>query len=129
MSDEDEIRATIERWLLATREGDTAALAAMLDDEVLFVVPGQPPFGKREFFAGPPSRPARFDWQVEVREVVVNGDWALTRVQLGLELVPAEGAAPLALAGPTLSVWRRTASGGWAIWRDANMVAPVAREA
>lgn len=125
MSDEEQIRDTIDRWLAATKAGDAEALASMLDDDVLFVVPGRASFGKQEFFAVPPTPPFRFDSNVEVLEVVVNGDWALTRVQLDLEIVPAEGAETLELAGPTLSVWRRTTNGDWVIWRDANMVAPA----
>jgi ketosteroid isomerase-like protein len=69
--------------------------------------------------------PFRFESKVDIREVVVHGDWALTRVELDVEIVPTKGASPVKLSGPTVSVWRKTPQGRWTIWRDANMVAPV----
>ena len=125
MSDENAIRDTIHAWLEATRRGDSAALAAMLDDDVLFVIPDRPPFGKKEFFAGVQGAPFRFESRVEILELVVHGDWALTRVSLQIEIVPVRDAPGLRLAGPTMSVWRKDPAGRWLIWRDANMVRPV----
>jgi uncharacterized protein (TIGR02246 family) len=124
MSDEKQIRDTITAWLKATKEGDNDALASFLDDDMLFVVPGMPPFGKKEFFAGGGGKPHSFKHKVAVLECVVNGDWALTRVDLKLEITPTKGAATMKLAGPTMSVWRKQGK-RWVIWRDANMVAPV----
>lgn len=125
MSDEQAIRDTIEAWLAASKRGDNAALASMLDDDVLFLTPAAPPFGKREFFAGGGGKPFRFDATVEIPEVVVHGDWALTRVELTIEIQAAPDAPLMKLAGPTMSVWRKAPGGRWMIWRDANMVAPV----
>lgn len=126
MSDEKAIRDTIHAWLAATKAGDSATLAGMLDDDMLFVVQGRPAFGKREFFAGDGGAPHRFESKVAIHEVVVHGDWALTRVDLEIELTPTKDSAPMKLAGPTMSVWRKASSGQWRIWRDANMVAPAA---
>ena len=125
MSDESAIRETITNWLRASKEGDSKALSSLLDDDVLFVVPGRTPFGKSEFFAGSHAAPARFGSRLDVLEVVVHGDWALTRVELQLEIQATEDAATVKLAGPTMTVWRRSPAGRWRIWRDANMVVPV----
>jgi len=125
LNDEQAIRETIQSWLVASKEGDSQSLAAMLDDDMLFVVRGQPPFGKREFLAGSQGKPYAFDATAEVREVVVNGDWALTRVELAIDFTATEGAKQMRFMGPTMTVWRRAATGRWLIWRDANMVAPV----
>jgi ketosteroid isomerase-like protein len=38
---------------------------------------------------------------------------------------PAGAGPPLRLAGHTLSVLRRQPGGGWAIYRDANLLAPT----
>lgn len=126
MSDEKAIRDTIHKWLEATKAGDSETLEGMLDDDVLFVVQGRPPFGKREFFAGDRGAPYRFESKVAIHEVVVHGDWALTRVDLELEMMLTKDSIRMKLAGPTMSVWRKASSGQWLIWRDANMVAPVA---
>jgi uncharacterized protein (TIGR02246 family) len=120
VDDEQAIRETISKWLTASKEGDLQTLATILDDDVLFVVLARPSFGKKEFLAGSPGKPFQFDSTVDVREVVVNGDWALTRVQLAIEITATKGAKTVRLGGPTMSVWRKSAAG-----RDANMVAPV----
>ncbi len=124
--DEDAIRDAIRDWLKASKEGDSEALQALLDDDVLFVTPGQAPFGKKEFFAGEQGPPFRFESKADMLEVVVHGEWALTRMQLDLLITPARDAAPMHLVGPTMTVWRKGPKGRWMIWRDANMVAPLA---
>jgi len=101
------------------------SLAAILDDDMLFVVLGRPPFGKRQFLAGSQGKPYAFDSTFEVAEVVVNGDWALTRVQLAIEVTATKGAKTARFQGPTTTVWRKSATGNWLIWRDANMVVPI----
>ena len=125
MSDEERIRETVRKWLEASKEGDSQSLSTMLDDDVLFTVPGRAPFGKREFFAHDPGKPYRFTAKADILEVVVHGDWALTRVHLEIGIEPVEGATTVRLTGPTMSVWRKTSDGRWVIWRDANMVAPA----
>jgi uncharacterized protein (TIGR02246 family) len=125
MNDEQVIRETIQNWLAASKAGDAQSLAAMLDDEMLFVVRGQAPFGKREFLAGSQGKPYAFDATAEVREVVVNGNWALTRVELVIDVTATQDARQMRFMGPTMTVWRKAATAGWRIWRDANMVAPV----
>lgn len=125
MTDEHAIREAIHAWLEATKRGDHETLAGLLDDEMLFVVPDRPPFGKKEFLAEPAPPPHRFDSRVDIHEVAIHGDWALSRIRLEIEIEPAPGAGPLKLAGPTMSVWRRAPDGRWRLWRDSNMVAPV----
>jgi uncharacterized protein (TIGR02246 family) len=125
VKDEQVIRETILNWLAASKEGDSQSLAAMLDDDMLFVVRGRSPFGKQEFLAGSQGKPYAFDATADVREVVVNGNWALTRVELVIEFTATMGAKKMRLIGPTMTVWRKSVTGRWLIWRDANMVAPA----
>jgi uncharacterized protein (TIGR02246 family) len=125
VNDEQAIREAISKWLSASKEGDSQTLAEMLDDDVLFVVLARPPFGKKEFLAASTGKPYQFSSTVDVTEVVVNSDWALTRVRLAIEVTATKGARAARFAGPTMSVWRKSEAGRWLIWRDANMVAPV----
>lgn len=125
MSDEQAIRVAIECWLDATKRGDHETLASLLDDDMIFVVPGRPPFGKEEFLAEPSPPPHRFEADVDLHEVAVHGDWALSRLDLAIELEPTPGAGTIKLAGPTMSLWRRAPDGRWRLWRDSNMVAPT----
>src|ERR1700712_4492824 len=99
VSDEQAITDTIWKWLAASKEGDQQTLADILDSDMLFTVPGRPPFGKKEFLAGGLGKPHRFDANVSVLEVVVNGDWALTRIQLEIDFAPTENSKAVRLAG------------------------------
>jgi uncharacterized protein (TIGR02246 family) len=126
MTDEQQIRSAIDTWLEASKEGDGQTLASLLDDDMLFVVAAGEPFGKKEFFAGGTMKPSLFESKADVREVVVHGDWAMTRLVLDLKIVPPGMTEAMTLKGPILSLWRKGADGRWRLWRDANMVAPVA---
>jgi len=47
MDDEKAIRKLIETWMQATKEGDLATVLSLMSDDVIFMVPGKEPFGKR----------------------------------------------------------------------------------
>ena len=125
MNDEQAIKNTIYEWLAASKQGNLQVLESILDDNMLFTVPGRAPFGKKEFLAGSSGKPHRFEANVSILEVVVNGDWALTRIYLGVDFAATEDAKVIHLAGPAMAVWRKASGGNWQLWRDANMVAPA----
>ena len=50
-SDELAIRRLIETWMHCTKTGETSAVLSLITDDVVFMVPGQEPFGKSEFAA------------------------------------------------------------------------------
>ena len=45
------IRNLIDRWMKASKAGDTAAVLNMMTDDVIFMTCGREPFGKEEFAA------------------------------------------------------------------------------
>ena len=47
--DERAIRAVIATWMRASAAGDTATILGLMADDVVFLVAGQPPFGKEKF--------------------------------------------------------------------------------
>lgn len=49
--DEQAICDLVETWLAATKKGDLATVLSLMADEVVFMVPGQEPFGKEAFAA------------------------------------------------------------------------------
>ncbi len=122
------IRDTIAKWLAASKEGDIETLTDILHDEMLFVVQSRPPFGKTEFLAEAGGKPFHFEASADIAELFVNGDWALTRLNLTVEIAPTKEAPVMRLAGPVMSVWQKSSDGAWKLWRDANMVVPLARE-
>jgi uncharacterized protein (TIGR02246 family) len=49
--DERAIREVIATWMRASTAGDTATVLDLMTDDVVFLVPGQEPFGKEAFAA------------------------------------------------------------------------------
>jgi uncharacterized protein (TIGR02246 family) len=122
--DEKAIRDQIAAWIKASKHGDMKTLAAILADDMKFIVVGQPAFGKKEFFAGGGGAPYKFKSKLKLREVNVFGSFAQSWLELALEIQPTKDAPVMKLAGPTLTVWKKS-RGHWQIWRDANMVQPL----
>ena len=50
--DERAIRALVASWMSASKAGDIATVLGLMSDDVVFMVPGQEPFGKEAFAAG-----------------------------------------------------------------------------
>jgi uncharacterized protein (TIGR02246 family) len=121
--DEAEIRALVQRWMEATRAGESAAVLELMTDDVLFLVPGRAPFGKAEFAqAAQAAAGMRIDGRSEPLELRVLGDWAFMVSRLQLSVAPAQGEA-MRRSGHTLTLFRREAC-GWRLARDANLLAP-----
>ncbi len=123
--DEQAIRQLVLTWISASNAGDTEKVLTLMADDVVFLVPGQPPMrGKSEFAkAQRAMRGASIQTKSEVQEVRVFGDWAYCWTSLTVVITPS-GGAPVERAGNTLSVLRKQA-GAWALFRDANMLAVV----
>jgi uncharacterized protein (TIGR02246 family) len=43
------VRELIETWMTSTKAGDTQTVLDLMTDDVVFMVPGQKPFGKEAF--------------------------------------------------------------------------------
>lgn len=125
-SDEQQIRDLVATWMSATRAGDVDQVLSLMADDVVFLVAGQPPFGKQEFAATlrvPPGTPRpQIDGRSEIQEIHVSGDWAWMRTRLSVD-VTMNGKA-MKRAGHTLSVLRKS-GGRWLLARDANLLTPV----
>jgi uncharacterized protein (TIGR02246 family) len=127
-NDEQAIRAVIARWLDASRQGDVAAVLPLMTEDVVFLVPGQPPMTGRDSFAEGMRKLVRTHRILSdsvVEEVVVSGDMAYSRTRLEVRIEPLGGGVAARRAGHTLSVFRRGGEGQWQLARDANLLAPV----
>jgi len=49
--DEQAIRRLVATWLAASKAGDTATVAGLMAEDVVFLTPGQPPMRGRAAFA------------------------------------------------------------------------------
>jgi len=130
MTDEQMIRSVVQTWMDASLAGDLPRVLELMDDDVVFLGAGRPPMRGKEAFAAQ-SRAmqgkVRFEGKAEVQEVRVFSDWAYSWVQLHVTVHPEDGSAPKIMAGPAMSILRRTPEGRWVMFRDANMLAPVDR--
>ena len=120
--DERAIRNLVDTWMSATREGDVDAVLRLMADDVIFMVPGQQPFGKREFAATSAGmKDVRVEGRSDIRELKVLGDWAYLRNYIGMTMTPA-GGAPVHRGGYTLTILRKEPDGRWVLARDANLL-------
>ncbi len=120
--DERALRNLVETWMTASRAGDIATVLSLMADDVIFMVPGQPPFGKDAFSAGSEAmKNATMEGSADIRELKVFGDWAYLRNYIEVTITPA-GGQPMRRSGYTLSIFRKEPRGDWVLTRDANLV-------
>jgi uncharacterized protein (TIGR02246 family) len=121
--DERAIREVIATWLRAAAAGDTANILTLMADDVVFLVPGQPPFGKEVFAAAQDGfEKYHFEATSEVRELRVSGDWAYCWHYLAVVMTPLDGGGAVRKSGNILGIFQRLADGRWALARDANLL-------
>ena len=122
--DAGQIRELIASWIAASNAGDVPALMDMMTDDVIFMTPGRPPFGKAQFAADSERvKGAAIDAHAEVQEIDVFGPRAYIRNHVRVEL-SAPGQPARRMSGYAMSVLRKEADGRWRIARDANLVMP-----
>jgi uncharacterized protein (TIGR02246 family) len=124
--DERAIRQLIDTWLAASKAGDTATVLSLMTDDVIFMVPGQKPFGKTAFMvASEGQKNISIDGKSDILELQVLGDWAFLRSHLEISITPKDGSAPpMRLAGNTMTILRKETDGRWLLARDANLLVP-----
>ena len=128
-SDEQEIRALVATWMAATKAGDVEKVLSLMAEDVVFLLPGQPPMvGKSTFAAAARAQSKQaspqFEGTSEIQEIKVIGDWAFMWTKLKVVVTPPGGAPPMTRAGHTLSILKKQ-NGRWLLARDANMLSPV----
>jgi uncharacterized protein (TIGR02246 family) len=123
-NDAQAIRDLIARWHSATRAGDVDTVLTLMDDNVVFLVPGQLPIRGREAF-GHGMRAMLANYSIEstfdVQELEIAGDLAYCWTQLTVTVLSKTGALPMHRSGNTLSIFRKGAQ-GWVLTRDANLL-------
>jgi uncharacterized protein (TIGR02246 family) len=124
--DERTIRELVATWMEASRAGDLDTVLSLMTDDVIFMVPGQKPFGKAAFRAASEGmKNLRIDGKSDIQEIQVLGDWAYLRNYLEVTVTPP-GGAPMRRSGYTLTILRKQPDGRWLLVRDANLMTPDA---
>ncbi|AXK73432.1 SgcJ/EcaC family oxidoreductase [Lysobacter sp. TY2-98] len=125
-SDEQAIRALIQRWHEATAAGDVDAVASLMADDAEFLVPGREPMkGRRVFEAGLRGllETHRITSTGDVREVQVSGDLAIAVTHLSVRVASLGAGDATERSGYAMSVFRRDVDRQWRLVRDANLLA------
>lgn len=129
MTDEQQIRDLVQKWMAATKAGDSKTVLSLMTDDVVFLIPGRPPMTKAEFATLSAAQQSKtsapqIDGISEIQEIKVLGDWAFMWSKLRMEIRPPGAAEPMVRAGHTLSILKKQ-NGQWLLARDANMLVPV----
>lgn len=121
------IRETHSIWIDAVNKGDLARLLELMTDDIVFISPGQEPFGRDGFRANFSSAHQQLHIRCtsELEEVVAVGDVAYTRSRDAVSLSPRAGGRATQFAGYRVSVYRRAPEGGWRLARDIHTVSAV----
>jgi uncharacterized protein (TIGR02246 family) len=120
------IRQLVATWLDASMSGDTETVLGLMTEDVVFLLPGQPPMRGRTGFAAAQSGlgKMRIKASSDIQEIEVFGEWAYCWNKLSVTISPKDGGDPVTRAGNVLSILRKQA-GAWQISRDANMLTVV----
>ena len=122
--DERAIRQVVDTWMAASKSGDLATVLSLMTDDVIFMVPGQEPFGKEAFAAASKSMGStQIEGSNEILELRMLGDWAFIRNRIEITATPPIG-NPIRRSGNTLTLLRKEADGQWRLARDANLLTP-----
>ena len=91
-TDEQAIRDLVVTWLDATKRGDVATVLSLMADDVVFMVPGQEPFGKEAFAASAAKmQNVVIDGTSDIQELTILGDWAWMRNRLKVTITRPKG--------------------------------------
>src|ERR1700731_2146642 len=98
--DERAIREVHSTWIEAVNAGDLVCLLSLMADDVVFLNPGQAPFGRDGFSPGfsAAHQQARINCISVLEDVVVVGEVAYTLSRAWLCRTPRVGGKPIQLA-------------------------------
>src|SRR5437867_5806509 len=113
VSDQQEIREVHSTWIDAVNSGDLVRLRTLMADDVVFINPGQAPFGRDGFCVGftDAHKRARIRCISELEEVAVAGEVAYTRSRDALSVTERAGGETTQLAGHRITIYRKQPDG------------------
>ena len=120
--DERKVREVHSTWIDAVNAGNLARVLTLMTDDVVFLNPGQAPFGRAQFSANfsTAHQQVRIRCISELEEVVVVGEVAYTRSRDALSVTPRAGGEATQLAGHRITIYRKQPVGRWLLARDAH---------
>jgi uncharacterized protein (TIGR02246 family) len=127
-SEERAVRQVHTTWIDAVNAGDLVRLLTLVADDVVFLNPGQAPFGRDGFPVGFSAAHQQFRVHCisELEELVIVGEVAYTLCRDSLSLTPRAGGEAAKLAGHRITIYRKQPDGRWLLARDANTLSRLA---
>src|ERR1051325_6803991 len=127
--DERAVREVHSTWIDAVNAGDLDCLISSMADDVVFLVPGQAPFGRTGFCSNfsAAHQQARIHCISELEDVAVVGEVAYTLSRDSLSVTPRAGGETMQLAGHRITVYRNQPAGRWLLAREAHTLSPEAK--
>lgn len=121
-ADERQIRELHSAWIDAVNIGDLDRLLRLMADDVVFLNPGQAPFGRAEFSKNflDAHRQVRINCTSELEEVVVVSDLAYIWSRDALSVTQRPSGEVMQLSGHRITVYRKQTDGRWLLARDAH---------
>ena len=126
-SDEQNIRTVHSLWIDAVNAGDLTRLLTLVTEDVVFLAPGEAPFGGERFSSNfmTAHQQMRICCTSELEEVVVVGEVAYTRSGDALSVTPRAGGRTAQFAGHRMTVYRKQSDGRWLLSRDAHTLSAL----
>jgi uncharacterized protein (TIGR02246 family) len=126
-SDEHAVSVLHATWIEAVNAGDLGRLLTLATDDVVFINPGQAPFGRDRFSAAftEAHHRARIQCRSELEEIVAVGSVAYTRSRDALSVADRTTGHVAEFAGYRMTIYRKQADGRWLLARDAHTVSPL----
>jgi uncharacterized protein (TIGR02246 family) len=127
-TDEREIHNVHSMWINAVNAGDLARLLTLMTGDVVFLNPGQAPFGRDGFSTAflAAHKQAVIRCISELEEVVVVGEVAYTRSRDALSVTARGGGEATQFAGYRMTIYRRQPDGRWLLSHDVHTLSAVA---
>ncbi len=124
---EQEIREVIAAWLKASAEDDLESVLSLMADDVIFLLPGQPPMTKAVFAAASREMAGQMhlEGRSDIHEIHISGPYAYCWSHLSITVTPTGEGSPKQRAGDVLSIFRQEPDGRWLLFRDANLSVPI----
>lgn len=124
--DEQRIRELIAAWMQATAAGDVPQLLNLVDEDVVFIIPGQPLMRGREAYATELRTlfdTHRVEASSDIQEIAISGGLAYCWNYLLVTVTPLQEGVAVRRSGYTLTLFRKKGGEAWLVYRDANLVA------
>jgi uncharacterized protein (TIGR02246 family) len=127
-TDEQAIRQLVHDWMIGTIENDVPRIAALMAEDVVFLVAGHPLMrGRKTFLEGLKGMLGQVNFQgsSDIQEIYVSGDLAYCWNHITVSVTPKSGGPATRRSGHALSILRKQSDGKWILSRDANLLGPA----